>query len=91
MSSSDEDDIVLFNPLKKQKTSEQESSKETIIENIESTANTNANEKKVTTFQELKLDQWLIETLNDLSIFEPTEIQSGCIPLIRSGCGLSNC
>jgi hypothetical protein len=36
-------------------------------------------------FEDLGLSKWLIETLHSLSITQPTEIQSACIPSILRG------
>lgn len=37
------------------------------------------------TFRQLGLDTWLVDSLQSLSIREPTEIQRACIPPILSG------
>lgn len=44
------------------------------------------NEVKIKTFQDLGLDSWIIETLENIKIVTPTEIQAKCIPQLLKGC-----
>lgn len=36
-------------------------------------------------FEELHIDKWLIQSLNEVAITQPTVIQEACIPQILAG------
>ena len=43
------------------------------------------NIENIKNFKELGINQWLIDTLCKISINQPTEVQSNCIPAILKG------
>lgn len=74
-----EEEILILNPEKKRKSTLPAAIKQKEVLKCQ---NIQSNEQ---TFHSLGLDSWLVKILQDLSIFTPTEIQVGCIPIITSG------
>lgn len=77
--------FALFAPSKKTKIVKDNSSAAPSVGNVSVEVKDTGESLEGTSFEQVGLDRWQIDTLSGLSIRKPTQVQASCIPKILTG------